>query len=86
VLVEGEKACRMIAGRLPYSGIVDQAQWGEPVRELDDSLTPTLARQFEAEQALLNGDPEPRLALTSAQDPVTVFGAKVPVRPRSGWE
>jgi hypothetical protein len=51
--------------------------------ELDDILTPTLVRQIEAEQALVNGDPEPRLAMTSNNDPVTVFGAKVPVR--RGW-
>ena len=48
--------------------------------ELEDFLTRTLARQDEAEQALINGDPGPRLAMTSMQDPVTVFGAKVPVR------
>jgi len=54
------------------------------VGELDDFLTPTLTHQFEAEQALINGDPEPRLAMTSTQDPVTVFGAKVPVR--RGWD
>ena len=52
--------------------------------ELDDFLTPTLARQIDAEQALINGDAEPRLAMTSTQDPVTVFGAKVPLR--SGWD
>ena len=44
--------------------------------ELDDFLTPTLARQLEAEQALINGDPGPRLAMWSTQDPVTVFGAE----------
>jgi ketosteroid isomerase-like protein len=43
--------------------------------ELDDFLTPTLARQLEAEQAFINGDPAPRLAIWSTQDPVTVFGA-----------
>jgi hypothetical protein len=42
--------------------------------ELDDFLTPTLSRQLEAEQALINGDPTPRLAMWSTQDPVTVFG------------
>lgn len=52
--------------------------------DLDDFLTPTLARQTEAEQALINGDPSLRLALTSRQDPLTVFGAKVPVR--QGWK
>jgi hypothetical protein len=43
--------------------------------ELDDFLTPTLARQVEAEKALINGDPGPRLAMWSTQEPVTVFGA-----------
>jgi ketosteroid isomerase-like protein len=52
--------------------------------ELDDFLDATLSRQLEAEQALVNGDPGPRLAMTSLQDPVTVFGAKVPLR--RGWE
>ena len=52
--------------------------------DLDDFLTPTLARQVEAEQALVNGDPGPRLAITSTQDPVTIFGAKVPLR--RGWD
>ena len=52
--------------------------------ELDEFLTPTLASQLEAEQALINGDPEPRLAITSIQDPVTVFGAKVPLK--RGWD
>lgn len=52
--------------------------------ELDDFLTPTLQRQLEAEQALINGDAGPRLAMTSARDPVTVFGAKVPIR--RGWD
>ena len=51
---------------------------------LDNFLTPTLARQFDAEQALINGEPRPRLALTSTQDPVTEFGAKVPLRRR--WD
>ena len=52
--------------------------------DLDDFLTPTLARQLDAEQALINGDPGPRLAMTSRQDPVTVFGARVPLR--RGWD
>jgi ketosteroid isomerase-like protein len=43
--------------------------------ELDDFLTPTVARQLEAEKALINGDPGPRLAMWSTQDPLTVFGA-----------
>ena len=44
--------------------------------ELDDFLTPTLARQLEAEQALISGDPGLRLAMWSTQEPVTVFGAE----------
>jgi ketosteroid isomerase-like protein len=44
--------------------------------ELDDFLTPTLDRQLQAEQALINGDPGPRLVMWSTQDPVTVFGAE----------
>jgi ketosteroid isomerase-like protein len=43
--------------------------------DLDDFLNETLARQVNAEEALHNGDPEPRLAMWSAQDPVTLFGA-----------
>jgi ketosteroid isomerase-like protein len=43
--------------------------------DLDDFLTPTLARQLEAEKALGNGDPEPHLAFWSTQEPVTIFGA-----------
>jgi ketosteroid isomerase-like protein len=34
-----------------------------------------LASQLQAEKALINGDPEPRLAMWSTQDPVTVLGA-----------
>lgn len=52
--------------------------------ELDDFLTLTLGRQIEAEQALIDGDPQPRLAMTSKHEPVSVFGAKVPLR--SGWD
>lgn len=48
--------------------------------ELDDFLTATLMRQHDAEQALVNGDAGPRVAMTSGRDPVTVFGAKVPLR------
>jgi len=31
--------------------------------DLDDFLTPTLARQLQAEEALCNGDPTPRLGM-----------------------
>ena len=42
---------------------------------LDDFLNETIARQVEAETALHNGDPEPRLAVWSTQDSVTLLGA-----------
>jgi hypothetical protein len=45
--------------------------------ELDDFLATTLARQVEAEEALHNGDPRPRLAMWSTRDSVTVLGAGV---------
>jgi len=51
--------------------------------ELDDFLTQTLARQVEAEEALHNGDPTPRMQMWSMQDPVTLFGA---VKSGSGWD
>ncbi|HEU4899828.1 MAG TPA: nuclear transport factor 2 family protein [Actinomycetota bacterium] len=53
------------------------------MRDLDDFLTTTLGRQVEAEEALHNGDPGPRLAMWSATDPVTVLGA---VRSATGWD
>jgi len=56
---------------------------GGGLSELDDFLATTLARQVEAEEALHNGDPEPRLAMWSTQDPVTVLGA---VRSARGWD
>jgi ketosteroid isomerase-like protein len=57
------------------TGTGDQAPALEvAMNELDDFLTPTLTRQLQAEQALINGDPGPRLAMWSTQDPVTIFG------------
>jgi ketosteroid isomerase-like protein len=44
----------------------------------------TLPRQIEAEIALHNGDVEPRLAMWSADDPVTLFGAYGMAK--SGWD
>jgi ketosteroid isomerase-like protein len=41
-----------------------------------------VSRQRAAEQAIHNGDVEPRLALWDRTDPVTVFGAKLS---GSGW-
>ena len=51
--------------------------------DVDEFLATTLARQVEAEEALHNGDPEPRLAMWSTKDPVTVLGA---VRTANGWD
>jgi ketosteroid isomerase-like protein len=51
--------------------------------DLDDFLNETLARQVKAEEALHNGDPAPRLAMWSTQDPVTVLGA---MQSASGWD
>jgi ketosteroid isomerase-like protein len=45
-------------------------------------LAEMLPRQRAAEQAIHNGEVEPRLALWSRTDPVTVFGAK---GSSSGW-
>src|ERR1700684_3675948 len=56
----------------------------QAMSELDDFRTVTLARFAEAERALHDGDPEPRLAMWSDQDPVTLFGAWGPCK--SGWE
>jgi len=42
--------------------------------EVDEFLTATLDRLIQAEQALLNGDPAPWLAMWSTQEPVTLFG------------
>ena len=43
--------------------------------ELDDFLAAALPRQIEAETAMHNGDPAPRLAMWSERDPVTLLGA-----------
>lgn len=43
--------------------------------EAERFLTEMLPQQRAAEQAIHNGDPAPRLALWSRNDPVTVFGA-----------
>ncbi len=48
--------------------------------ELDDFLTKIIPRQTKAEEALLNGDPAPRLAMWSTRDPVSLFGAWGPCR------
>lgn len=50
--------------------------------ETERFLAEMLPRQRAAEQALHNGDAEPRIALWSRTDPLTVFGAKLS---SSGW-
>src|SRR4029453_6835090 len=50
--------------------------------EVEDFLAEVVPEQTEADRALHQGDPEPRLALWSRADPVTVFGAK---RSGTGW-
>ena len=44
--------------------------------EVEDFLAEMLPKQVAAERAIHNGDVEPRLALWSRADPVTVFGAR----------
>jgi ketosteroid isomerase-like protein len=50
----------------------------------DDFLATFIPRQIEAEKAIQRGDVEPRLALWSRADPVTLFGAWGPCK--SGWD
>lgn len=51
--------------------------------ETDRFLAEMLPAQRAAEQAIHNGDVEPRLALWSRRDPVTLYGARLNV---SGWK
>ncbi len=51
--------------------------------ELDDFLTTTLVHQIEAEEAIHNGDPNPRMQMWSKQDPVTLLGA---LKTNSEWD
>jgi ketosteroid isomerase-like protein len=51
--------------------------------ELETFLGSTLPDQIRAERALHNGDLTPRLSTWSHRDPLTLFGAGVPIR--SGW-
>ena len=48
----------------------------------EEFLADMLPKQRAAEQAIHNGDVEPRLALWSRNDPVTLYGAKFTA---SGW-
>jgi ketosteroid isomerase-like protein len=50
--------------------------------DTEQFLDEMLPRQRAAEQAIHNGDVEPRLTLWSRTDPVTLFGAKLS---SSGW-
>ena len=50
--------------------------------ETEQFLADVLPKQRAAEQAIHNGDVEPRLALWSRADPVTLYGAKLSA---SGW-
>jgi ketosteroid isomerase-like protein len=52
--------------------------------ELDDFRSETLARQVKAEEALVRGDPMPRMKMWSMHDPVTLFSAGGECK--SGWE
>jgi ketosteroid isomerase-like protein len=51
--------------------------------ELEDFRTVFLARQTQAEEALSKGNVEPRLALWSRRDPVSLMGAWGPNK--TGW-
>jgi len=44
------------------------------MNEVDEFLSTTLDRQIQAEQALIDGDLAPWLAMWSTQEPVTLFG------------
>jgi ketosteroid isomerase-like protein len=54
------------------------------MNEFDEFRSTMLARQIEAEDAFLHGDPRPRMELWSRRDPVTLFGAIGMAE--SGWE
>jgi hypothetical protein len=50
---------------------------------VEDFRATMLARHIEAEEAFVHGDPQPRMALWSRPDPVTLFGAAG--TSASGW-
>ncbi len=50
--------------------------------DLDEFLDAVVPRLVEADTALHNGDPAPRQAMWSHEDPVTLFGAAITTR---GW-
>ncbi len=55
------------------------------MNDLDDFRTKTLVRQAEAEEAMVLGDPAPRMELWSRWDPVTLFGAATG-ECKTGWD
>ena len=72
-------------------GLASECHFGGPpancypramATETDEFLAEVLPAQRAAEQAIHNGDVEPRLALWSHVDPVTLYGAKLS---GSGW-
>jgi ketosteroid isomerase-like protein len=54
------------------------------MKDLDDFKAQFLARQAAAEEAMVLGDPEPRMALWSRNDPVSLLGAWGPNK--TGWD
>ncbi len=52
--------------------------------EVDEFLAEMLPKQVAAEEAIHEGDAEPRRALWSRHDPVSLFGAAVAVK--TGWD
>jgi ketosteroid isomerase-like protein len=67
--------------------LVERSRTGrrEPVMtELEMFLDQMLPSQIAAERAIHDGDVEPRLALWSRDDPVSLFGAVVPCE--TGWQ
>jgi ketosteroid isomerase-like protein len=52
--------------------------------EVDEFLSAVLPRQIEAEEALHNGNAEPRMKMWARNDPVTVLGALGVAQ--SGWD
>ena len=53
--------------------------------DLDEFRSTILARQAEAERAMVLGDPAPRMELWSRRDPVTLLGAATGGC-KSGWD
>jgi ketosteroid isomerase-like protein len=54
------------------------------VNEVEEFRATMLARQMEADEAFVHGDPRPRMELWSRRDPVTLFGAVG--MSESGWD